>query len=98
MIFGFIELYQSVSVFDDVKRLPAATTRKTITNKMIRIFHLIFFIDYLRKEISGSEMLFFKGSRFLEGVIEHLLADKNDINKLCRREKIWKIRRKKWDL
>lgn len=55
-------------------------------------------LDYLKNNINGGETLFFKGARFLEGVIEHLLKDKSDINKLCRRELIWVERRKKWGL
>lgn len=55
-------------------------------------------LDYLLKHLSGGETLLFKGARFLEGVIEHLLSDKKDVSKLCRREKIWEIRRKKWGL
>ena len=55
-------------------------------------------LDYLEKNISGDETLLFKGARFLEGVIEHLLADKSDVEKLCRREKVWQIRREKWGL
>ncbi len=55
-------------------------------------------LHYLQQNISGGEILFFKGARFLEGVIEHLLKDKNDIHKLCRREKVWQKRRKKWGL
>lgn len=55
-------------------------------------------LDYLLGHLEGGETLLFKGARFLEGVIEHLLADKNDSNKLCRREKVWQIRREKWGL
>lgn len=55
-------------------------------------------LDYLKKNIRGGETLFFKGARFLEGVIEHLLKNKQDADKLCRREKIWRERRKKWGL
>lgn len=55
-------------------------------------------LDYLVTNISGGETILFKGVRFLEGVIEHLLANKEDEEKLCRREVIWQIRRKKWDL
>ena len=55
-------------------------------------------LDYLNKNINGGETLFFKGARFLEGIIEHLLKNKDDINKLCRREKIWEKRRKQWCL
>lgn len=55
-------------------------------------------LDYLLSHLRGGEAILFKGARFLEGVIEHLLIDKNDISKLCRREKIWQERRKGWGL
>lgn len=55
-------------------------------------------LNYLLKNINGRETIFFKGARFLEGIIEHLLKNKNDISKLCRREKVWQERRKKWGL
>lgn len=55
-------------------------------------------LDYLQTEITGGECILFKGSRFLEGIIEHLLANPADAAKLCRREKIWQKRRKKWGL
>ena len=55
-------------------------------------------LDYLKDNLAGGEMILFKGARFLEGVIENLLENKEDAAKLARREKIWEIRRKKWDL
>jgi UDP-N-acetylmuramoyl-tripeptide--D-alanyl-D-alanine ligase len=55
-------------------------------------------LEYLQNSISGGETIFFKGARFMEGIIEHLLADPKDIAKLSRREKIWEIRRKQWGL
>lgn len=55
-------------------------------------------LDYILKEIKGNETILFKGARFLEGVVEHLLADKADIEKLCRREAIWQKRREDWGL
>lgn len=55
-------------------------------------------LDYILDNITGKEVILFKGTRFLEGIIECLLIDKKDINKLCRREKIWKKRRKQWGL
>lgn len=55
-------------------------------------------LDFLKNNINGGEVLLFKGARFLEGIIEHLLKNKEDINKLCRREKVWQERRKKWGL
>ena len=55
-------------------------------------------LDYIEANILGGEVILFKGARFLEGVIEHLLADKNEVAKLCRREPIWQARRKEWGL
>ena len=55
-------------------------------------------LDYLQKNLKGGKVVLFKGARFLEGIIEHLLADKNDAKKLVRREKVWQERRKKWGL
>ncbi|MBI2013095.1 MAG: hypothetical protein HYS88_01465 [Candidatus Colwellbacteria bacterium] len=55
-------------------------------------------LKYLQANIQGEETILFKGARFLEGVVEHLLADKGDIKKLCRQEKVWKIRRRQWGL
>lgn len=55
-------------------------------------------LNYLETNIRGKEIILFKGARFLEGIIEHLLLNKNDSNKLVRREKVWRIRRKQWGL
>lgn len=55
-------------------------------------------LKYLQTNIQGGETILFKGARFLEGVVEHLLADDKDTEKLCRQEKVWKIRRKQWGL
>ena len=55
-------------------------------------------LDYLQQNLKGGEVILFKGARFLEGIIEHLLKYKDDINKLCRREKVWIERRRKWQL
>lgn len=55
-------------------------------------------LNYLKRSIKGNELLLFKGARFLEGVIEHLLASKGDVNKLPRREEIWQRRKRQWGL
>lgn len=55
-------------------------------------------LDYLMTSIAGGELILFKGARFLDGVIEALLKDKSESNKLARREKVWQIRRKKFGL
>lgn len=53
---------------------------------------------YIEKHITGKETLIFKGSQYLEWVIEKLLADPKDAKKLCRREKAAVARRKSWGL
>lgn len=55
-------------------------------------------LDYLNSHLSGGEAILFKGGRFLEGVIEQLLANPKDAAKLVRREKAWVKRRQKWGL
>lgn len=55
-------------------------------------------LDYISGTLQGKEVLFFKGARFLEGMIEQLLLNPADAAKLCRREPVWKKRRKQWRL
>ncbi len=55
-------------------------------------------LSYILENITGGETILFKGARFMEGIIENLLKDKNDVEKLARREKVWEIRRKQWGL
>lgn len=51
-------------------------------------------LEYIEKHIRGRETLVFKGSQYLEWIIEKLLADPADAKKLCRREKAAVNRRK----
>lgn len=55
-------------------------------------------LHHIQSSLRGGEALLFKGARFLEGVIEHILQDPKDSARLCRREEIWQIRRKQWGL
>ena len=55
-------------------------------------------LAYLEKNITGKETLIFKGSQYLEWVIEKLLDNPKDAKKLCRREKAAVARRKSWGL
>lgn len=43
-------------------------------------------LEYLKKNLTGKEVVLFKGSQFLEGIIKHLLANPADEQYLCRRE------------
>ena len=53
---------------------------------------------YLEAELQGGETVLFKGSQYLEGIVERLLADPRDVSKLPRQEPAAKKRRAKWGL
>ncbi len=55
-------------------------------------------LEYLSNNLHGGETILFKGARFLEGIVEHLLADPADAKNLCRREAVWQQRRAQWGL
>lgn len=55
-------------------------------------------LEYIEKHIKGKETLVFKGSQYLEWIIEKLLKNPKDAKKLCRREKAAVRRRKSWGL
>ncbi|MBQ3468233.1 hypothetical protein IJH19_01700 [Candidatus Saccharibacteria bacterium] len=52
-------------------------------------------LGYIESHVKGGEVLFFKGSQYLEWVIEKLLKNPADADKLPRREKAAKKRREK---
>lgn len=55
-------------------------------------------LEYIEKNITGKETLIFKGSQYLEWIIEKLLENPEDAKKLCRRDKGAVARRKSWGL
>jgi UDP-N-acetylmuramyl pentapeptide synthase len=81
-----------------VKKYTKPKLRKLIGNKT----QLVAFedpkpvLDYLEQELTGKEVVFFKGARYLEGVIKNLLADPKDAEKLCRQEEYYQQVRKNW--
>lgn len=52
-------------------------------------------LEYLEKKTTGKETILFKGSQYLEWIIEKLLENPEDAKKLCRREAAAVKRRKK---
>lgn len=66
--------------------------------KSVTFLHPKDAVKYLESELTGSETVLFKGSQYLEGVIEHLLADPADAAKLPRQEPAAKKRRTRWGL
>jgi len=81
-----------------VKRYTKPELRKLIDDKVT----LVAFedpkpvLDYINQESQGKEVIFFKGARWLEGVIKNLLADPADEANLCRREEHYQKIREKW--
>ncbi len=55
-------------------------------------------LKYIEKHITGEETILFKGSQYLEWIIEQLLEDPADAAKLPRREPAAVKRRQKWGL
>ena len=55
-------------------------------------------LDYLSSQLQGRELVLFKGSLFLEGIIEALLKDPSQAAKLCRRNRLARRWRNKWEL
>ncbi len=55
-------------------------------------------LEYIQKNITGEETLIFKGSQYLEWIIEKLLKNPDDVKKLCRQDLAHKKRRESWGL
>lgn len=55
-------------------------------------------LKYIEEHTTGKETLVFKGSQYLEWIIEKLLKNPEDANKLPRRELAAQRRREKWGL
>ena len=55
-------------------------------------------LSYLEKRTRGRETLIFKGSQYLEWIIEKMLKNPEDAKKLCRRDRGAVARRKAWGL
>ncbi len=72
---------------------PELDEQKTVT-----FLRPIDAVKYLEAELSGDETVLFKGSQYLEGVIEHLLENPEDTAKLPRQEPAAKKRRARWGL
>ena len=83
-----------------VKRYTKPALRKLIKDDVV----LVAFenpkpvLDYINQEATGKEVIFFKGARWLEGVIKNLLKDPADAAKLCRREEHYQKIREAWDV
>jgi UDP-N-acetylmuramyl pentapeptide synthase len=70
------------------------------SNKLQAFEKLSDVLQYLNNKIKGGEVILFKASQsiMLDAVVEHLLQNRSDSDKLCRREKYWMARRKQLGL
>ena len=55
-------------------------------------------LAYLEKNLTGKETVIFKGSQYLEWIVEKLLANPGDVSKLARQDAAHKKRRASWGL
>lgn len=67
-------------------------------SKTVTFLHPKDALRYLETELTGGETVLFKGSQYLEGVVEHLLENPEDVAKLPRQEPAAKKRRERWGL
>ena len=55
-------------------------------------------LRYLEKNLTGKETVIFKGSQYLEWIVEKLLAHPEDVSNLARQDKAHRRRRASWGL
>lgn len=55
-------------------------------------------LEFLERNLTGKETLIFKGSQYLEWIVENLLKNPEDIEKLARQDPAHKKRRQDWGL
>ncbi|MBO4855454.1 hypothetical protein J5500_03570, partial [Candidatus Saccharibacteria bacterium] len=55
-------------------------------------------LKYLEHNLTGKETVLFKGSQYLEWIIEKLLENPEDAAKLPRQTALYKKRRAQWGL
>ena len=55
-------------------------------------------LKYLEENLTGKETVVFKGSQYLEWIVEKLLANPSDVDKLARQDEAHRRRRASWGL
>lgn len=80
------------------RRTQKYTYPEMDASKTVTFLHPKDAVSYLEAELQGGEIVLFKGSQYLEGVIERLLMDSQDVARLPRQEPAAKKRRAKWGL
>lgn len=80
------------------RRTQAYTLPELDPTKTVSFLHPKDAAIYLSEHLEGDETVLFKGSQYLEGVVEHLLADPSQAATLPRQSVAAKKRRAKWGL
>lgn len=80
------------------RRTQKYTYPKLDSSKSVTFLHPKDAAIYLDTELQGGETVLFKGSQYLEGVVEYLLDNPEDIDRLPRQEPAARKRRAKWGL
>lgn len=80
------------------RRTQKHTYPELDASKSVSFLHPKDAVKYLKAELRGGETILFKGSQYLEGIIENILENPEDAAKLPRQEPAAKKRRKKWGL
>ncbi len=55
-------------------------------------------LKYLEENLTGKETVIFKGSQYLEWIVEKMLEDPRDVDKLARQDEAHRRRRASWGL
>jgi len=76
--------------------LPAI--RQTELTKVVSFMKTQDALNYINDNVKGHETILFKGSQYLEWIVEKLLADPRDTQYLARQDQAAKKRRASWGL
>jgi len=80
------------------KHTLSALQEAGLADKTVAFGHAKEVLEYLESELTGQETILFKGSQYLEWIVEKLLKNKEDVTKLPRQEPSAKRRRANWGL
>lgn len=80
------------------RRTQAHTYPRLDAKRSVTFLHPRDAAKYLANELAGGETVLFKGSQYLEGIVEHLLLEPSDADRLPRQDVAARQRRAKWGL
>lgn len=88
------QLYHLASKICDLLISVGPETKKTFGGRAVKFDYWWQALDYIKNnlKIISDATILVKGSQntiYLEEIVKELLADKNDVSKLCRQSKYW---------